>query len=957
MTLAEQAVAYAATGAEVFPLNPDKTPATRNGMKDGTSDVDNVRQMFGPTHIIGCRVPARYVLLDVDPRHGGHDVWNALVEAYGPIAIGRQHHSGRNDGGFHAWFLHPGGDLHIRKLTEWAKANGVAHRIETDNGRERWTCGIDILHHDHRYTILPPSPHPDTGMPYAWDSEGEVGPMPGFLAALLEPPEPPAAPPRPTLTAAPDSDSIADWYTATAHWADILTGWTVVAGDGEHDGSKWRHPAATAAWSATIKYGCLFVYTESTVFEPTSPSDVNGYTKFKAYAEMHHGGGMSAAAKAARELRDGPPATPPPRVAFNPAPPVTYTPPEPGEQWQEPTALGIDRNLPPFPLHALPDWIANQCRQAAEEMQLTPDLAAQLAITALSVVTAGRVEIRVRGPWTEPTNLYGVTALPPSAGKSPTFGMMLGPLDRWEEALIESSQKDIADRQIARQVREHDRDKHIKQGDATAAMAISDELLELPEIRTPRLLADDVTPEKLAVLLGEQGGRLAVISTEGGLFGMMVGRYSDKANLDVYLGSWSRDKIARDRMVGPPVIVRRPHLTIGLTVQPQVLQELADTPELAGRGLTARFMYSIPAETVGQRDRLRASTYDDTIADTYSRRLVGLAHELDARVPVVTVDPIQLTLSPDALQAFLTWQQAHEDELGEYGELRHMAEWLSKCESSTIRLAGVIHLANLDDDGSPISAETMRAAMSVGDYWKAHAASAFDLMGADPLFDGARKMVDWLATRDAETITVRDMQQSHKRIYPRVADIVDVVDLMVEKGWLRPLFESDIPLRLMVGKRGKSSPEFAISPAVRTVRIGVGSNLMNLMDLNPLTQSDIATTQGEDERTSTVLMDLNPLTQSDIATTQGGRVEDEHPDESGPQLYSWTSTHHSERSNVTEGGGVEVHEAHEPKGNIESTYLLSEGLEARPPKRRSHGPQPIESPEPVDNSDDPLGLF
>ena len=28
--------------------------------------------------------------------------------------------------------------------------------------------GIDVLHHGHRYSILPPSLHPETGQPYTW---------------------------------------------------------------------------------------------------------------------------------------------------------------------------------------------------------------------------------------------------------------------------------------------------------------------------------------------------------------------------------------------------------------------------------------------------------------------------------------------------------------------------------------------------------------------------------------------------------------------------------------------------------------------------------------------------------------------------------------------------------------------------------------------------------------------
>lgn len=817
MTLLPDALEYARNGAQIFPLNADKTPATRNGMKDGSTDPDTITNAWRPDSIIGCRIPPNLVLLDIDPRHGGDTVWNALIEAYGPINIGRQHHSGRNDGGFHAWFQHPGGDLFIRKLTDWAISNGVAHQLPTVNGREKWSCGIDILHHGHRYTILPPSPHPETGQPYQWDTENAPGPMPAFLAELLEPPEPPPSLPARTLTATSDSDSIADWYTATASWADILTGWTLTHGDGETDGSKWRHPAATAPYSASIRHGCLFVYSANTVFEETSPSDVTGYTKFRAMAEMSCGGDLSLAASYARELRgprnDWQPA---PDISFNPNTPATEPAPV-GDTWPEPVPIGAATTPAPFPLDAFPAWIADQCEQAATEMQLTPDLAAMLAITTLSTVTAGRIEIVVRGPWTEGTNTYTVTSLPPSAGKSPTLKMMCGPLDRWEETLIDDSSKKIADREIARKVREHDRDKHIKQGDETLALAVSDELLELPELHEPQLLADDVTPEKLAELMGEQEGRIALISAEGGgLFGMMTGRYSDKANLEIYLGAWSRDKIARNRMTGKKVLVRRPHLTIGLCVQPQVLQSLADTPELAGRGLTARFMYSLPAETVGTRDLMRASTYNDNIAAVYDRRILGIASDLDARVPITTVDPVRLNLAPDALHAFLSWQQDREAMRAPGQPLQHMAEWVSKCDSTVIRIAGILHTADLKDDDTPIDAETVGRAITIGDYFTSHAAAAFDLMGIDEVAVGAKTLLDWVRRQTADVVTISDLQRNHRRRFPRIADIVEPVEMLVERGWLRPLHGSNLPLRMLVGS-GKASPEFAVAPSAATV--------------------------------------------------------------------------------------------------------------------------------------------
>jgi KaiC/GvpD/RAD55 family RecA-like ATPase len=307
--LSSHALNYAEAGMEVFPLFADKTPRTANGMKDATSDVAVVASWWErwSDALIGCRIPPDMVVIDVDPKHNGMATWKALRETYGEGPFTRGHQSGRNDGGGHLWFRRPPGRLSIRPLNRWAKEHGTGQAA----GKHSWVAGVDLLHHDHRYTILPPSPHPATGAPYHWGSGHglEVSPAeaPGWLVALITEERPPPAPPVPPL-AGPEVDSIADWFCETTSFADLLIpeGWTLVAGNGDADGSKWRHPNATASASASVKNNCLFVYTPNTDFEVTSEGEPHGYTRFRAYATLAHRDDLSAAARHLRGLRNTP---------------------------------------------------------------------------------------------------------------------------------------------------------------------------------------------------------------------------------------------------------------------------------------------------------------------------------------------------------------------------------------------------------------------------------------------------------------------------------------------------------------------------------------------------------------------------------------------------------------------------------------------------------------------------
>jgi hypothetical protein len=168
-SLVDAALHYAALGFEVFPVRPDKAPYA--SQKLATTDPEVIRGWWRrwPKALIGHRLAPEHVILDVDPRHGGDATLRALQDEIGVDAFAqtRVHTSGRGDGGCHYWFVRPPGPLSIRGLNEWARARGLGHA--TDNGG--WSAGIDLIHRDHRYTILPPSPHPVTGRPYAWPEE------------------------------------------------------------------------------------------------------------------------------------------------------------------------------------------------------------------------------------------------------------------------------------------------------------------------------------------------------------------------------------------------------------------------------------------------------------------------------------------------------------------------------------------------------------------------------------------------------------------------------------------------------------------------------------------------------------------------------------------------------------------------------------------------------------------
>ena len=165
----DDAIDYAAKGWRVLPLRPrSKIPVTAHGLDDATTDLDQVRAWWTrwPNANIGCKVPDRIVVIDVDPRNGGLESLRQLELELGPLPETATVESGRRDGGRHLYFRRP-----------------PAARLKAHAGD-----GIDVK--VNGYMVMPPSVHPDTGQPYRW--VGEHGPrlLPYRWVDHLHVPEP-----------------------------------------------------------------------------------------------------------------------------------------------------------------------------------------------------------------------------------------------------------------------------------------------------------------------------------------------------------------------------------------------------------------------------------------------------------------------------------------------------------------------------------------------------------------------------------------------------------------------------------------------------------------------------------------------------------------------------------------------------------------------------------------------
>jgi hypothetical protein len=498
------------------------------------------------------------------------------------------------------------------------------------------------------------------------------------------------------------------------------------------------------------------------------------------------------------------------------------------KEWPDPIPLGAETSGPAFPLDCLPGWMGEWAAAEAEATQTPPDLAAMLLLSVGGAALAKKFRVEVREGWSEPTNLYTVTALPPGERKSAVFVAAMEPVEVYEAQEQDRMAPEIAEMASQRRTLEL-RQKALEQKVAKAAnpseveaerdeaKALARELAAFRVPEPPEMWCDDVSAEKLANLLARQGERMLQASAEGTAFEIAKGRYSEAANFDVYLKGHSGDSLRVHRISRESDLLQSPALSMALTVQPDVIRGLADQPTMRQRGFLARFFYSLPKSLVGAR-KVEPPPVPRDVAEAYHDVMLRMWQLAGAVDDHGRPAPHWLRFSPEANGLMRDFQMWLEPQMGEGEDLSFLAGWPNKLAGAAARIAAIFHVAEALGTAQPwarpVGPETVEATLRLAkDYLLPHAQAAFGVMGADPRCDKARRA--WVKVQSEYSeysedapprISRRDLHQLNRRLFPTAEEMEPALEMLVDHYYLIP--EQD------PGKagRGHKSPKYMVNP-------------------------------------------------------------------------------------------------------------------------------------------------
>lgn len=460
----------------------------------------------------------------------------------------------------------------------------------------------------------------------------------------------------------------------------------------------------------------------------------------------------------------------------------------------------------PFPVDLLPSVLRRFAEETAKQIEVPIDLPCMSILGACSTALAGKVDIEVQPGHIEGLNLFLLTGANTGERKTPVYNSAFGPIMSYEKAQADlikplneqaKAHRDSLIKRLNKRQQEFSavrkEDEHLerangaaKPGGAGLQKDIAALILEIESVKVPvipRLLVGDVTIEKLAVMLGEHGGRLCLASDEATFLENISGKYSNgRSSFEAVLQGYSGSQIRVDRKSAesPPVFVPRPRLVIALSVQPSVVAGLARDESMRSKGLIGRFLYALPGTMVGARP-FAGYVMPASVSADYGAlitRLCNLAPPLDSE------DIPRISMSREAWRDWRAFNVSLEDRLKGSGDLIELVDWGSKHAGNLARLAGLLHCVEQGPKGE-VSKETMERALAMSPYFVEHAKRAYGSMSFSEPEQDALYILSWMARTGRESFSVKELVQKGPRCLrgDRKRRLV-ALELLMERGEL-----------------------------------------------------------------------------------------------------------------------------------------------------------------------------
>lgn len=542
----------------------------------------------------------------------------------------------------------------------------------------------------------------------------------------------------------------------------------IVCADDDHQTSN--NPGITKATEAARIVGGLLAVPDFGDDRPAAATDMNDLHAIKGLEAVKQAidAAQAVGARKPQAQRKNAPASDP----------ASYD--RESEQWEQPILFGRSET-PEIAPDLLPGVFGEYAAALADGLQVPPTMPTLFTLSVLSLALQRKFVVSPHGDdYAEPTCIWTAILADSGERKSAVIQRLLSPVLLWEAKRKEALAGEITEVETLRAINQRrveklqgdaaKEDSPTRRGELVGEIAKLREQTPEPKL-SPRLFTGDTTAERLQQMLMEHGGKMAVLTDEGGIFSVMAGIYSGgEAYVDIFLQAYSGSSVRVDRG-SRTAIIDRPALTFGIGIQPGLIQDMqpAAKRKFRSSGLFARFFWGYPTSNIGKRDMSRRGSVSPELAGRYRAAVMGLLDILPSRDGLGEECEHVLVLSDTARARWVAFAQKIEQEQADGGRLESLRDWCAKLPGGALRLAGLLHVAEHGfRNGTEIDDETMRRAVKICALLIAHSIAVFDMVGTDPGIEDAKVLWRWIARQGGHEVL---RSECHKALHGRFAKV------------------------------------------------------------------------------------------------------------------------------------------------------------------------------------------
>jgi hypothetical protein len=382
-----------------------------------------------------------------------------------------------------------------------------------------------------------------------------------------------------------------------------------------------------------------------------------------------------------------------------------------------------------FPLHCLPPICEAMAQSVCETVRVLESLSGCCVLGILSAAVGAGLQVRSGANRLTRGNLYLLSSAESGSGKSEAFRHLAKPLLEFEAERVTvwkaetkpglAAEYKVLEAEIAKLTKTAG-----KANGATEREEIREQLKEKlaardeiePRLRTPALSCEDVTGEKLAVLLAQNGEQIASLSPDAvAIVNILLGRYNkrDRTDEGIYLKAFTGDRSKVDRQSRESVLIESPCLTALWLTQPDKLESLLAERSLSDGGLIPRILvchtHCVAREIVADAPEIPTS-----VERNYADLIHGLVKTYRFADEPFTIEP-----TPNALQAL----NAHHNAIVKRRrtDLRDVTIYAARWNEQAWRIAVVLHAAQhgAEAHGYKLELDTAKRAIKLADWFAA----------------------------------------------------------------------------------------------------------------------------------------------------------------------------------------------------------------------------------------------